>query len=88
MVDESINNPHDPMEERFAQLKSQVANINHNMSLLMVALNNKLWIFNVYGCSNIEVRSKRRSGDREQLLKDPKKEPKKEQPSLSVVNHS
>lgn len=42
MSDEYINNPQDPLKERFVCMEAQVTDTNHNVSLLMVALINKL----------------------------------------------
>lgn len=42
MTKEPVNNPEDPTNEMFTWLEAQVTNINHNVSLIIVALTNKL----------------------------------------------
>jgi hypothetical protein len=49
--DFSHRNPHDEVIERFMKLEEQVVDISHNMSPLMVALENKFGIFGEVGSS-------------------------------------
>eukprot|EP00253_Pinus_taeda_P034565 PITA_34565 len=88
MGDEFVNEPCDPAELRFSQLKEQVADINRNVNLLMAALSNKLGIFGEEGGSNAEDKSEGGSEDREDVDDQSKKEPGKDQPSSSFVNQS
>ena len=88
MGDESINEPRDPAEVRFSQLEEQVADINYNVNLLMEALRNKLGIFGEEGGSNAKDKSEGGSRDREDTENQIKKEPRKYQPSSSVMNQS
>lgn len=57
MVNEVVNNPHDPTKDRFARLEAQVVDINHNVRLLMVDLTNKVDLFRVYGGYSAKVLS-------------------------------
>ena len=84
---EFVNEPRDPAKVRFTRLE-QVENINHNVNLLMETLNSKLGIFGEEGDLNVEEKSEGGSGDREDTENQPKKEPKKYQPILSVMNQS
>ena len=61
---------------------------NCNVNLLMEALNNKMGIFGEDGGSNAEDKSKGGSRDPEDTENQPKKEPRKDQPSSSVMNQS
>lgn len=54
----------------------------------MVALTNKLDLFREYGGYNVEVWSERIYGGSEEINEEHKKEPQKESPSSSVLNHS
>jgi len=57
MTEESVhNNPRDPTKERFMRLEEKVANISHNMSLLMEALEIKLIPFVEVGGLNLVIR--------------------------------
>ena len=73
MADESVNEPHDPVETRLMRLEQQVTDINRNVSLLMAALNRKLWIFGEDGGSNAEDQSERRSEDQGEMKNELKK---------------
>lgn len=44
MVNESVNIPRDPIEERFSWLEEHVIEINYTMNVVMVALANKLGV--------------------------------------------
>ena len=89
MEDESIhNNPQDLVKYIFDRLEAQVTNINRNMNLFMVALPRKLGPFVDDGGSNSKIILDGKLGDWEDLSKESRKEPKKEQSSLSVVNPS
>lgn len=55
MVAKFVNDPHDPVEERFLWLESQVVDLNFNVNLLMEALTNMTKILGEYGSSNVEV---------------------------------
>jgi len=61
MTDEPVNEACDPTKVRFMRLEKQVANINHNVSVLMVDLNRKMKIFGEYGGSNVEDKSEQGS---------------------------
>jgi hypothetical protein len=79
MVNESIHNiPQDLVEEIFETLEAQVADINHNMNLLMVALASKPEPFGDDEGSNSENRSEGKSKDQKNLGKESWKESKKE----------
>lgn len=88
MVDESLNEPHDPTEVRFLQLEQQVIDINHNVNLLIEALRNNLAIFREDGSLNVEDILEEESRDREDTENQLKKEPKKYQPNSTVMNQS
>jgi hypothetical protein len=89
MVDEFVhNNPQDLVEEIFVRLEEKVTDISHNMSLLMVALASNLRPFREVGGSNSEIISEGKLRDNEDPEKESRKEPKKEKPSLSVINPS
>jgi hypothetical protein len=82
------NNSQDVVENRFLRLEEQVVDISRNMALLMKALANKFGPFEEVGGSNLEVRSNEKIGDSEDLEKESRKEPEKEQPSSSAITHS
>ena len=63
MGNKSVNKPHAPVEVRFSQRKQQVADINRNVNLLIVALSNKRWIFGEDGGSNVKEKLERGSKD-------------------------
>lgn len=88
MGDESVNEPCDPTELRFSRLEEQVADINCNVNIFMAALRNKLGIFGEEGGSNAKEKSEGGSGDQEDADNQVKKEPRKDQPSLSAMNQS
>ena len=88
MANKSINEPCDPTEVRFLRLKQQAADINYYVNLLIVALRNKLGIYGEDWGSNVEVRSEGGLADQEDIENRPKKEPRKDQPSLSAMNQS
>jgi len=54
----------------------------------MAALSNNLGIFGEEGGLNVEEKSEGASGDWEDVDNQPKKEPRKDQPNLSVLNQS
>jgi len=58
IVNESLNNPRNPVEEGFLWLEQKVLDINHNLNLLIETLKNKLGIFIEYGGFNAEDKSK------------------------------
>jgi hypothetical protein len=63
MEDESIhNNPQDLAKYIFDRLEEHVANINHNMKLLMASLARKLGPFEDDGGSNSKIRLEGKSG--------------------------
>lgn len=88
MGDESINEPHDPTNVRFSQLEQQVMNINHNVNLLFITVSNKLGIFGEEGGLNVEEKSEGGFGDQEDADNQLKKEPIKDQPTLSFMIQS
>ena len=51
-----MNNTHDLAEKRFTWMESQVTYINHNVSLLIVALVNNIGLFIEDGGFNVEFR--------------------------------
>lgn len=61
MANKSMNNPRDPVQERFSHLEAQVVYVSHNVNLLMSALTNKLGILGKFGGYNVEVRLEGRS---------------------------
>jgi len=63
MGDKSVNEPLDPTKVRFSWLEQQVADINHNVNLLMAALSNNLVFFREDGGSNAEEKSEQGSKD-------------------------
>jgi hypothetical protein len=67
------------------RLEEQVVDITRNMTLLMVALTNKLGLFREVGSSKLEIRSEGKPRDNEDPKKESRKELEKEQPSSSVV---
>jgi hypothetical protein len=74
MVCESIqNNTQDAMEEIFLRLKEKIVDIFCNMSLFMVALENKFGHFKEVGGSNTEVGYDEKLGDNEDLQKESRK---------------
>lgn len=77
MANKSINEPHDPLEVRFSLLKQEVVVISHNVSLIMVALSNKLGIFGEYGGSVVGDKPEGRLGDWEETKNKTKNNPKK-----------
>jgi hypothetical protein len=74
MADDYIhNNPWDAMEEIFFRLEERVVNISCNISLLMVALENRFVPFRKVGVSNSEDGFDEKPGDSE----DPKRSQEK-----------
>jgi hypothetical protein len=89
MVDKFVHNNHqDPVEEIFERLEAQVADINHNMNLLMEALVRNFRPFKDDGGFNSKNKLKGKSEDREDSGNESWKEYEKEKLSLSVVNPS
>ena len=88
MVDESVNEPCDPVEVKFWQLEQHFTNVNQNVNLLMAALRNKLGIFGEDGGLNVEEKSKWGSRNWEDIENQSKKEHIKYQHSSSVMNQS
>lgn len=88
MVDEFVNKLHDPIEVTFSWLEQQLVDINCNVKPLMVALSNKLWIFGGYGGLNEKEKSRGGYRHHEDTKNQLKKELRKYQPNLSVVNQS
>ena len=66
MGDEAVNEPRDPVEVRFSWIKEQVADINHNVNLLVEAVINNLGIFLKEEGSNSEKKLEGGLGDREE----------------------
>jgi len=62
--------------------------INHNVKLIKESLRNMMGIFGEEGGSDVEKKLEGGSGDQEDANNQSKKEPKKDQPSSSVVNQS
>jgi len=73
MVNEFVNNPQDPLEERVSWLEAQVIDINHNVSLTIEILINNLELFEEVGGSNAEVRLKGKLAHQEELERESKK---------------
>ena len=59
------------------RLEEQVVEISHNMSLIMVALANKLGRTREVGVSNSEIRLEGKLGENEDVEKESRKEPRK-----------
>lgn len=55
MTNDSMNSPHDPIEERFVRLEVQVVDVHPNVGLLMTTSTNKLGLFGEGGGSNAKV---------------------------------
>lgn len=66
----------DELEERFSNLESQVVQISHNMTIFMVALENKFEPFKQFGDCNSKASSDGKFGDKEDQKKRAKKEAK------------
>ena len=60
------------------RLEAQANEINHNMNLLMEALQRNIGPFGDDGGSNLDIRSKGKSGYQEEPRKESRKESKKE----------
>jgi hypothetical protein len=90
MVDESShNNPWDTIKEiLFVRLEEQIIDISHNMAFLMTTIANNFGLFWEVGGSNSKVGSDEKPRDIEDLEKESKKEPEKEQPSSSAITPS
>jgi hypothetical protein len=89
MEDESnCNNPLDETEEIFSKLEEQVVDVSHNMTLLVVALENKFGLLGDVGGFNSEVGLDKKSRDNEDPKKELKKELEKEQTSSNVIASS
>lgn len=86
MAEKFVNNPQYAVE-RFAWLQEQLANIIHNLILVMVDLTNMLRLFEVYQDSKTYFQSKGILGSWEEI-KGPRKELEKYQPSSSAMNNS
>ena len=55
MVDEYNNrNPWDEIKDIFLKMEGKVTDISHNMSILMLVLENKFGLFKEFGGSNSE----------------------------------
>lgn len=57
MANEYVNKPLNHVEERFSLQEVQVADINHNVNILMSAMRKNIGLFGEYGGSNVEDRS-------------------------------
>jgi hypothetical protein len=89
MADESVhNNPQDLEEERFVRLEMQVVEINHNMNLLIEALEINIEPFGDDGGSKSKIKLEDKYGDNEYPKNESWKEPEKVSPSSSVINPS
>jgi hypothetical protein len=90
MVDEffQYNNPEDVVEDKVVRIEEKVIDIYHKMALLMVDLVKKFKPFGEVGGSNSEFGLDEKLGDSEDVEKELKKYPKKEQPSSITITPS
>lgn len=72
----------------FTRLEHQVTDINLNVNLLMGALSNKVGIFGEEWGSTAGDNLEGGSRDWDEMDNQPKKKPRKDQPSSSVINQS